>query len=132
MCLSLRFAAVIYVFFLIPSLVLCYFFFFLNDPAPPEISPLSLHAALPIFKPSFGLFPPAGMHVNTESLDTVGAMARSVEDIALFRAALMAIPYEKPAMPDRPPSRSEEHTSELQSHLNLVCRLLLEKKKTRK
>src|SRR5260370_23572532 len=29
----------------------------------------------------------------------------------------------------REPSRSEEHTSELQSHLNLVCRLLLEKKK---
>src|SRR5260370_5412903 len=28
--------------------------------------------------------------------------------------------------------RSEEHTSELQSHLNLVCRLLLEKKKTRR
>src|SRR5260370_23280139 len=28
-----------------------------------------------------------------------------------------------------PPVRSEEHTSELQSHLNLVCRLLLEKKK---
>src|SRR5260370_32549885 len=28
--------------------------------------------------------------------------------------------------------RSEEHTSELQSHLNLVCRLLLEKKKTYK
>src|SRR5260370_15952793 len=32
------------------------------------------------------------------------------------------------AAPD--PRRSEEHTSELQSHLNLVCRLLLEKKKT--
>src|SRR5690242_21592122 len=30
---------------------------------------------------------------------------------------------------DRQPSRSEEHTSELQSHVNLVCRLLLEKKK---
>src|SRR5260370_5854113 len=30
-----------------------------------------------------------------------------------------------------PAHRSEEHTSELQSHLNLVCRLLLEKKKTR-
>jgi Asp-tRNA(Asn)/Glu-tRNA(Gln) amidotransferase A subunit family amidase len=55
------------------------------------------------FKPSFGLFPPAGMHVNTESLDTVGTMARSVADIALFRAALMAIPYEPPAMPERPP-----------------------------
>src|SRR6202163_1597396 len=55
------------------------------------------------FKPSFGLFPPAGMHMNTESLDTVGAMARSVDDIALFRAALMRVPYERPVMPERPP-----------------------------
>src|SRR6185312_12737445 len=55
------------------------------------------------FKPSFGLFPPAGMHMNTDSLDTVGIMARSVADIALFRAALMAIPYDPPAMPERPP-----------------------------
>src|SRR5260370_22783189 len=31
-------------------------------------------------------------------------------------------------VPDCDPARSEEHTSELQSHLNLVCRLLLEKK----
>src|SRR5260370_27859371 len=31
-----------------------------------------------------------------------------------------------------PDDRSEEHTSELQSHLNLVCRLLLEKKKKKK
>src|SRR5712692_5816373 len=55
------------------------------------------------FKASYGLFPPAGMHVNTESLDTVGAMARSVADIALFRAALMAVDYEPPEMPVRPP-----------------------------
>lgn len=55
------------------------------------------------FKPSIGLFPPAGMHMNTDSLDTVGTMARSVEDTALFRAALMAIPYEAPQMPERPP-----------------------------
>ena len=55
------------------------------------------------FKPSYGLFPPAGMHMNTDSLDTVGAMARSVEDIALFRAALMAIPYDKPVIPEQPP-----------------------------
>src|SRR6266480_6130518 len=34
----------------------------------------------------------------------------------------------QPQPPD-PPQRSEEHTSELQSHVNLVCRLLLEKKK---
>ena len=55
------------------------------------------------FKPSFGLFPPAGMHMNTDSLDTVGIMARSVDDIALFRAAMMAILYEKPAVPERAP-----------------------------
>jgi Asp-tRNA(Asn)/Glu-tRNA(Gln) amidotransferase A subunit family amidase len=55
------------------------------------------------FKPSFNMFAPAGMHPNTESLDTIGIMARSVADIALFRAALMAIPYEKPQMPERAP-----------------------------
>jgi Asp-tRNA(Asn)/Glu-tRNA(Gln) amidotransferase A subunit family amidase len=55
------------------------------------------------FKPSFGLFPPGGMRINTEALDTVGIMARSVADIALFRAALMAIPYEPPVMPATPP-----------------------------
>ncbi len=55
------------------------------------------------FKPSYNMFPPAGMHPNTETLDTVGIMARSVADIALFRAAMMAIPYEKPAMPERAP-----------------------------
>ena len=55
------------------------------------------------FKPSFGLFPPAGMRINTEALDTVGMMARSVGDIALFRAAMMAIPYAAPAIPQTAP-----------------------------
>ncbi|HXO01972.1 MAG TPA: amidase [Stellaceae bacterium] len=55
------------------------------------------------FKPSFNMFAPAGMHPNTETLDTIGIMARSVADIALFRAAIMAISYEKPAMPERAP-----------------------------
>jgi Asp-tRNA(Asn)/Glu-tRNA(Gln) amidotransferase A subunit family amidase len=55
------------------------------------------------FKPSFGLFPPAGMRINTETLDTVGIMARSVYDIALFRAAMTAIPHEPPAMPETTP-----------------------------
>ncbi|HTV44619.1 MAG TPA: amidase [Stellaceae bacterium] len=55
------------------------------------------------FKPSFGLFPPGGMRINTETLDTVGIMARSVADIALFRAAMMAIPYQPPVMPETPP-----------------------------
>src|SRR5437773_7593555 len=35
-------------------------------------------------------------------------------------------------VPPHPPRRSEEHTSELQSHHDLVCRLLLEKKKKKK
>jgi Asp-tRNA(Asn)/Glu-tRNA(Gln) amidotransferase A subunit family amidase len=55
------------------------------------------------FKPSFGLFPPAGMRINTEALDTVGIMARTVSDIALFRAAMMAIPYTPAAMPETAP-----------------------------
>jgi Asp-tRNA(Asn)/Glu-tRNA(Gln) amidotransferase A subunit family amidase len=55
------------------------------------------------FKPSFNMFAPAGMHPNTETLDTIGIMARSVADIALFRAAVMAIPYAPPAMPGRAP-----------------------------
>src|SRR5260370_9024242 len=39
---------------------------------------------------------------------------------------------QRPVQRVQDPRRSEEHTSELQSHLNLVCRLLLEKKKTYK
>jgi Asp-tRNA(Asn)/Glu-tRNA(Gln) amidotransferase A subunit family amidase len=45
------------------------------------------------YKPTYGHFPIAGMKANTEWLDTIGAYARSIEDIALFRAALMAIPF---------------------------------------
>jgi Asp-tRNA(Asn)/Glu-tRNA(Gln) amidotransferase A subunit family amidase len=55
------------------------------------------------FKPSFGLFPHAGMRINTEALDTVGIMVRSVGDIALFRAAMIAIPYAASAMPEAAP-----------------------------
>ena len=54
-------------------------------------------------KPSFNMFAPAGMHPNTETLDTIGIMARSVDDITLFRAAMMAFSYEPPAMPGRAP-----------------------------
>src|SRR5260370_24366226 len=48
--------------------------------------------------------------------------------------ALLVNPYDLSQLADsiRKFARSEEHTSELQSHLNLVCRLLLEKKKTNK
>jgi Asp-tRNA(Asn)/Glu-tRNA(Gln) amidotransferase A subunit family amidase len=55
------------------------------------------------YKPSFGHFPVAGMKANTEWLDTIGAYARSLDDIALFRAALMAIPHRPIQALDRPP-----------------------------
>src|SRR5260370_15544797 len=57
---------------------------------------------------------------------------RSVGD---FDPAFAAMLRERPdalLVSNDPFHRSEEHTSELQSHLNLVCRLLLEKKKTNK
>jgi Asp-tRNA(Asn)/Glu-tRNA(Gln) amidotransferase A subunit family amidase len=43
------------------------------------------------------------MRINTETLDTVGIMARSVSDIVLFRAAMMAIPHTALAMPQTAP-----------------------------
>src|SRR5256885_10920707 len=48
------------------------------------------------------------------------------------RACSSAIRYSPIAAAICPASRSEEHTSELQSPCNLVCRLLLEKKKKKK
>src|SRR6266581_2092222 len=53
----------------------------------------------------------------------------------LFRSHVRAAPADRPIAPVRPAAaprpdlRSEEHTSELQSPVQLVCRLLLEKKK---
>src|SRR5260370_9373693 len=48
---------------------------------------------------------------------------------ALFASCLLWWPEAEYQQARREQGRSEEHTSELQSHLNLVCRLLLEKKK---
>src|SRR5690242_21453842 len=48
-----------------------------------------------------------------------------------FRSSLMAFPPPRKSRSHHA-QRSEEHTSELQSHVNLVCRLLLEKKKKKK
>src|SRR2546427_10419086 len=79
------------------------FFFFFNDTATTEIYTLSLHDALPIWRAAWGLLP--------ESV----AVQVAVAEAATAAAALGP--------------RSEEHTSELQSQSNLVCRLLLEKKK---
>src|SRR5438477_4594546 len=48
---------------------------------------------------------------------------------ALCRPGSLFLRSSPGSLPLRSLSRSEEHTSELQSHVNLVCRLLLEKKK---
>src|SRR2546430_13541593 len=88
-----------------------FFFFFFNDTATTEIYTLSLHDALPIFLGLFG--GEVGNHVVEKRLDTHGVFGRNRKQIR---------------NPQRV-ERSEEHTSELQSQSNLVCRLLLEKKK---
>src|SRR5256885_12188995 len=88
---------------------LCFVFFFFNDTATTEIYTLSLHDALPIY----------GDERAGSVGDGVGGALRAVEDGHLAEAG--------PGLQDG--ERSEEHTSELQSPCNLVCRLLLEKKK---
>src|SRR2546426_12235689 len=85
------------------SLRVLSFFFFFNDTATTEIYTLSLHDALPIS--------------GARAAPIVAGAART----GRARHAL------RHAAPHR--ERSEEHTSELQSPCNLVCRLLLEKKK---
>src|SRR2546430_5863129 len=80
------------------------YFFFFNDTATTEIYTLSLHDALPIWRDGAASPPPTASSCRPRSRswpETSSATRR----------------------------RSEEHTSELQSQSNLVCRLLLEKKK---
>src|SRR5260370_20405545 len=55
---------------------------------------------------------------------TVWRTSRVLHTFSFQNSYLPSVPVDK--------NRSEEHTSELQSHLNLVCRLLLEKKKNKK
>src|SRR5690348_17664985 len=87
------------------------FFFFFNDTATTEIYTLSLHDALPICIQAGDII----QSVNRKPVS-------SIDDL---RSALKA-------SADKPVLRSEEHTSELQSPVHLVCRLLLEKKKKNK
>jgi Asp-tRNA(Asn)/Glu-tRNA(Gln) amidotransferase A subunit family amidase len=54
-------------------------------------------------KPSFGLFGTFGVKPNTELFDTVGVMARSVADLALGFAALVAVPFAGPPAGDVAP-----------------------------
>src|SRR5256885_5337823 len=93
-------------------------FFFFNDTATTEIYTLSLHDALPIFTfdPGFcdQLDDPTGIELSAS-----GRVLQDPDDTLLIDCTTGSIRID----------RSEEHTSELQSPCNLVCRLLLEKKK---
>src|SRR5258707_8108335 len=99
------------------------FFFFFNDTATTEIYTLSLHDALPICWQKE--LPP--LDSKTE-LAWVQA-GKLPADQVRFCPADAASPAERIVLHSG--SRSEEHTSELQSRQYLVCRLLLEKKKKR-
>src|SRR2546429_9088936 len=84
------------------------FFFFFNDTATTEIYTLSLHDALPICRAVvFENAADLAHRIDSDDLDV------TADDILVLKNI----------------GRSEEHTSELQSRLHLVCRLLLEKKK---
>src|SRR5688572_32065085 len=92
--------------------------FFCSDPATTEIYTLSLHDALPIYSCRRGS----------------GSAGSRTGGIRPSRAPTTQAPCSTPpraacgASRCPPAARSEEHTSELQSQSNLVCRLLLEKK----
>src|SRR5260370_15723258 len=96
---------------------LIFLFFFFNDTATTEIYTLSLHDALPILL----------VNLFRNALE---AMAQSSRRELTASNTPVADDMIEIAVSDTGSGiRSEEHTSELQSHLNLVCRLLLEKKK---
>src|SRR3989442_15976320 len=100
------------------TLTQCLFlFFFFNDTATTEIYTLSLHDALPI-------------SVTATNIETnIKTTARSNAEGNYTIAQLKEGTYTVRAAAAGFQSRSEEHTSELQSRPHLVCRLLLEKKK---
>src|SRR3712207_7007315 len=94
-------------------LCLSFFFFFFNDTATTEIYTLSLHDALPISRR-----PRPGRRRRGTGSGMRGRCTGCGRRSGRRSASS--------------PTRSEEHTSELQSRQYLVCRLLLEKKKKKK
>src|SRR5206468_9195961 len=90
--------------------------FFVNDTETTEIYTLSLHDALPIYNRTKGASSSL-VNITPPGIACRDPGAKCQETSALCNPV--------------PSRRSEEHTSELQSRSDLVCRLLLEKKKKR-
>src|SRR5207302_9705317 len=106
--------------------------FSINASSPPTIATLSLHDALPIS--AGGVTTIVDMPYDAGRLictaERLGLKAREAQQQAHVDFALYATVH--PDDGSKHIDRSEEHTSELQSRENLVCRLLLEKKKKQK
>src|SRR5690349_24392891 len=97
-------------------------FFFFNDTATTEIYTLSLHDALPIFEVRA-----RGHHRIAPLRARPLGHPRARDRTRWVRHGVRREPHDVRSR--RRAVRSEEHTSELQSRRDLVCRLLLEKKK---
>src|SRR2546430_11759553 len=95
-------------------------FFFFNDTATTEIYTLSLHDALPIWIRALAASETVAVLLPA-TLVFLGGRSQAPARGLLDAGAALALATDL---------RSEEHTSELQSQSNLVCRLLLEKKNT--
>src|SRR5258706_11988738 len=110
---------------------LFFFFFFFNDTATTEIYTLSLHDALPIYVRWRALH----LELYVDTTDFTLGNARCIDGnfpraLSVQQFAFRQFPLEENTLCLLLiQQRSEEHTSELQSLTNLVCRLLLEKKK---
>src|SRR5690606_40119293 len=98
----------------------------LHRTASPELSPLSLHDALPICNQSLLSFSTCQ---SSRSLRWVSTACNSTSSTVPSSSRISSVTRK---CFSRFCGRSEEHTSELQSRENLVCRLLLEKKNERR
>src|SRR5256885_8119832 len=100
--------------------------FFFNDTATTEIYTLSLHDALPICEP---VQEKAQGQRQRGPQRSTAEHGRQAGVLLLLWAGAMLLRQAHGLCLAPGAARSEEHTSELQSPCNLVCRLLLEKKK---
>src|SRR5207248_9870530 len=98
--------------------------YFLTTPPTTQIYTLSLHDALPIYDNLLMPYTTVMKKIKGQVwLDDIMCSATSAKILDQAEQDIAAL------MRESSPKRSEEHTSELQSPYDLVCRLLLEKKK---